>query len=220
MATITRSALRSTIRQRADMEDSQFISDSELNGYIQSSAAELYDLLVESNEDYNTLDKLVTISSGNSFSLPQNCYKVRGLDYTTDGGATFIPVWPFNFLERGAQFDPTLSRRIAQVRYKIMAGKIILLPESEAPGQYRLWWVPTLDPLVTDQAKLEGYNGFEEYVVLDCTIKCLNKEESDVSAHERALTKMKKRIENMSKSRDQGGPEVVADVRDPWRDLW
>ena len=51
--TMTLAELREASRQRADQENSQFISDSELNSYINQSYFELYDILVQSyGDDY------------------------------------------------------------------------------------------------------------------------------------------------------------------------
>ena len=65
MATLA--TLRNRVRQRADMENNNFVSDSEVNQYINSSYAELYDLLVAKFEDYYVADPLeFAISSGSS----------------------------------------------------------------------------------------------------------------------------------------------------------
>src|SRR5258707_3681532 len=46
-------AIRATVRQRCDKVNSAFVTDLELNGYINSSIAEVYDLLIGAyGEDY------------------------------------------------------------------------------------------------------------------------------------------------------------------------
>ena len=44
--TRTRLELRDEVRQRADMVYSDFVSDSEINRYINESISELYDMLI------------------------------------------------------------------------------------------------------------------------------------------------------------------------------
>ena len=52
MATFTESDLRTRARRRADMENSTFVSDAEIQDYLNSSISELHDFMVKSYEDY------------------------------------------------------------------------------------------------------------------------------------------------------------------------
>ena len=45
---ITLAELRTQARNRADMESSEFVTDTELTDYINSSIAELHDILIQS----------------------------------------------------------------------------------------------------------------------------------------------------------------------------
>ena len=52
---VTLTELRTLTRQRADMENSQFVDDTELTRYLNNSWGELYNLIGENfNEDYFT----------------------------------------------------------------------------------------------------------------------------------------------------------------------
>ncbi len=52
MALVQLKDLRTRTRQRADMVYSQFVSDAELNNYLNDALKELYDLLIQANVDY------------------------------------------------------------------------------------------------------------------------------------------------------------------------
>lgn len=52
-----------------------------------------------------------------------------------------------------------------------------------------------------------------EYVVVDCTIKCKAKEESDVGLEMAQKGALLERIETMARNRDAGAPRTVSDVR-------
>lgn len=65
------------IREQADQQSSQFISDSELTGYINNSYAELYSILVSKFEDYFMLSLDFEIASGNSFTVPSDVTNTR-----------------------------------------------------------------------------------------------------------------------------------------------
>ena len=51
MATFTEADLRTRARRRADMENSTFVTDAEIQDYLNSSIAELHDFMVKSYED-------------------------------------------------------------------------------------------------------------------------------------------------------------------------
>lgn len=209
MALRSLSWLRSRVRQIADMENSKFVSDSELLSFINDSAKKLYDILVSSNEDYSTLIVPFTISSGNTSTLPADCYKVRGIDYSY--GGDWVPLRRFQFAERESY--NVRSRTIIDLAYRLVKDQIYILPQDKATGSYRLWYVPELPDLALDADTIDGKNGFEEYVILDAGIKCKIKEESDTRELVQARNEALNRVTQMAQERDYGGPDRVADVR-------
>lgn len=211
MATETLENLRTRVRQRADMVYSKFVSDSELNSYINESAKDLYDLLVGSNEDYYTILSNITVTGG-TYSLPSDFYKLRGLDWSGDGGQNWCRVKRFNFLERDKYNGPRSDFLRAPVMYQIVGNSLRFMPEEQAPGSYRLWYIPTLTSMSANSDTLEGVNGWEEYVVIDAAIKCLAKEESDTRALMQAKNEIFERVSQLSAERDYDGPDQIADV--------
>jgi len=70
---VSLSTLRLLTKQRADMEDEQFITDDEWRRMLNRSYAELYDLIVTSanSEDYFLNSSTITLVSGTqSYNLP------------------------------------------------------------------------------------------------------------------------------------------------------
>lgn len=320
---ITLSSLREQVRQRADMQNSNFISDTELDGYINSSYKELYDIVVSRFEDYYTTSSLFTISAGNTEALPDDFYKVRGVDYNYGGSFYELRKWNFNdrnILDR--PYNILSSRYIDYRRYRLIGNNVQIVPEDKATGDYRLWYIPfatdmvvgvlatlttqdvtytsalglyedgngitieftsggtagaevvtvagqaisvqiedgvstsqnvvdaitgdvTASALVTAQVagsdlqtqtvfgptnlsggivQVDGqtFNGWEEYIVIDAAMKCLVKEESDVSVLFGQKQALLDRIEKMASNRDAGEPEKVTDINrftDDW-DTW
>jgi hypothetical protein len=202
MANKTLLDLRTESRQRSNQENSTFVTDTELNAYINASAAELYDLLVGKFEDYFTVSEDFSISSGNTWTLPSNFYKLRGLDFDANG--TFQVIRPFTFAERMS----TQSRS-----YRVVGDDLIIMPETSAPGNYRLWWIPRMTQMSADTDQLRGVMDFDEYVIVDAAMKCLLKEESDISALMAMKEGLKQRINSMAANRDASGEaNAVADV--------
>lgn len=219
--TLTLLQLRTRARERADMVNSSFVTDSELTGYVNSSYQEFYDLLTNAVEDYNISTLNFTISSGNTYAAPTDLYKVRGIDDMTDP-ANPLPVRLFNFNERNDYNQiNTIAYRFSTVKYKILGNNLTFLPESQAQKAYRLWYVPIATLLVNDNDTAAGINGWLEYVVIDSAIKMLIKEESDTKVLFRAKKELIDRIEAMRSKRDQSLPEKISRIAtrysDPYR---
>lgn len=210
----TRAELRERARQRADMERSQYISDTEIDGYLQQSWFELYDILVSRFEDYYSTTVTSTVASGSSeITLPADFYKLRGVDYKLDG-STYATVRSFNFLERNKRarnFDRLIAGRRNLV-YRIMGSKLLLLPENDAAGDYRIWYIPRCATFVNDSTNVNNVLDFDEYIVVDVAIKMLSKEESDIAPLLAEKAALKVRIESMASNRDAGEPATVQDV--------
>jgi hypothetical protein len=205
------------------MENSTFITDSELTTYINESYAELYDLIIASYEDYYTTEVSLTASSqAGVLTLPSDFYKLRGLDKAAGGSnIDYTTVYKYNFNERNKR--PSLGLRAGYglyVEYRIVKNEIKLEPKAAADGTYRLWYMPQITFLVADGDLVDAPAGFDEYIVIDAGIKCLAKEESDTMALDRAKALMTARIENMAVNRDADQPETISDVQDdllgPW----
>lgn len=210
----TRAELRDRARQRADMERSQYISDGELNVYLQQSWFELYDILVSRFEDYYSTTVTSTVAGGSSsIALPADFYKLRGVDYQLDG-STYSTLRAFNFLERNKRarnFDRLIAGR-RNIVYRLMGNQLLLLPENDAVGTYRIWYIPRCPTFVDDTTQVNNVLDFDEYIVVDAAIKMLSKEESDIAPLLAEKAALKVRIESMSSNRDAGEPATVQDV--------
>jgi hypothetical protein len=209
---MTLAELITAARQRADMVNSTFIQDAEWTSYINSSYAELYDILVSRFEDYFTAIQNFTISTGNTYTLPAALYKIRGIDFslTSDSWATLRK---YNFDERN-RVDNSQARTLRgnfDRQYRVMGSKLYILPEGSATGSYRLWYIPRFTPLVSSTDEASNVLDFEEYIVVDAAIKALIKEESDTQVLMVIKQQLKDRIEAMAANRDTQ-PERIADV--------
>jgi hypothetical protein len=211
----TLSSLRTRVRARADMKNSNFVEDSELNQYINSSYQELYDILVTSFEDYYTLPPVAfSIASGsNYYELPSDFYKLRGVDSSLDG-SNYYTMQPFDFANRNKFNQSLLVMNSANYykQYRIVGDRLYITPEDDAAGNYRIWYVPKAVTLGSDSDTLDGINGWEEYIVVDATRKCLAKEESDTSFLVQEKEMLRQRIIAAAARRDAGMPKSITDV--------
>ncbi len=202
------------VRERSDMQNSTFVSDAEITGYINSSYSELYDILVSRFEDYYSAQTPFTIPGGsNTYAMPSTVYKIRGIDYSL-GGNEYSTVRKYNFEERN-RIDRARNRLVLGANdrsYRLMGGNIHILPQDKGAGNYVLWSIPRFTPLALPADTMGDVLDFEEYVVVDAAVKCLLKEESDASSLYTIKKDLKARIEAMSSNRDTS-PDRISDVR-------
>jgi len=200
MGTVTLATLRQRIRQRANMENSQFVTDSEIDGYINDSIARLYDLIIDHRgEQYFESEQNITLTKGTSeYDLPSDFYKVVSLE--DDSG---FPIDTFNRRD--------YLHKSRHIKYNIMNNKL-KFNRNDYSGNVKLWYVPLAPTLSDDADTADFYNGWDRFVIVDAAIVCLNKEESDTSQLERELMTLERRIQNSSDKNDHQ-PSKVVDVQ-------
>jgi hypothetical protein len=207
---VTLASLITQTRQRADIEGSQVVTDSELTGYINSSIKELYDILVSTYEDYYLSETTVTVTTGDSITLPTDFYKLRGLDYVE--GSVYYPVLPFKFSQRNQQNVELFSATPAvKSRYRVQGSVIKLVPAAAAAGAYRVWYIPRATELSLTTDTFDGINGWEEFVIVDAAIKCMVKQELGTQELEKQKKDLIRRIEAMAPNRDADAPACIKD---------
>lgn len=212
---VTLLELKTQARDRADMSESNFVSDSELVSYINNSIAELHDLLIAAfNEDYVMEEYEWTADGANfEFDLPDDIYKLRGVDVAY-GADEWTTVKRFNFNRRNeAQNAFTWNMLgLPYLEYRLVGSKIRFNRVPDANTSLRMFYNPKATQLAVDADEYDDINGFSEYVVVDAAIKMLNKEESDVSVLMAQKEALKQRIQNMAQNRDANEPESVTDI--------
>lgn len=196
------------------MEGSDFVTDSELVGYINNSIAELHDLLVATyGPDYYVENyAFTTTASTENYALPANFYKLKGVDVLLSGNQ-YYSLRPFNFNERNRDQDVTWGLLAGPtIRYRLVGTNLKFSPAPDSGYNVRLWYIPLPTQLVLDADIYNDINSYAEYVITDVAIKMLQKEESDVSVLSAQKMDLRKRIENMAQNRDADQPESISDI--------
>lgn len=211
--TITLLQLRTQARQRADMEKSLLVSDTELTAYVNSSIAELHDLLISAYEsDYSISSNSFNTTAGtDTYALPSDFYKLRGVDITVN--STVQNLQPFNFNERNVnQNQGWFIPGSAIPRYRTVGNNLVFSPKPDGAVPVKLWYIPVATKLVSDTDELSDLNQFAEYVIIDAAIKMLIKEESDVTVLMASKAAMVQRINSMAANRDAGQGDSISDI--------
>lgn len=225
-------------QQRADRVNSQFVTLPEWNTYINQAMMELYDLLIETYDDYNIAQPAqftttgatnlyplpngtlsFTDSNGNSF-VAEPFYKLRGVDLganvaTANNG--WVTIRKFNFNDRNRYFYPNSASTLFGVfnmQYRLLGSNISFIPVPSANQPVRIWYIPRI-PLLLQETDITtvSISGWIEYVIVEAAIKALIKEEGDVSALMAQKEALKLRIQGAAQNRDAAMPEQIADTR-------
>lgn len=223
-------------RERADRLNSNFITLSELNSYINQSLTELYDLLITVYEDYYKAPNALFYTVGGNQSYydlpngitqfyaddgttlftPQPIYKLLGVDLGLNiSNNGWVTVDKFMFADRNRFFYPNTNSTIYGVfncQYRWMGNKIEFIPIPSSRQPIRIQYIPRLQVLLqpTD-ITTTSISGWLEYVITDVAIKILQKEESDVSVLVAQKTALMDRINSSAPAKDAGRPDTISD---------
>lgn len=197
--TVTLAQLRTRIRDRAKMSGSSFVSDSEILTLINNSIASMHDLIIKhrGEEYFETKSTLTIVNGTKEYALPNDFYKLCGVMDEDD-----IPLDTFDRRERDHQSGPA--------KYRIANNKFHL-NRDDFSGVLTIYYVPLSTSLSVDADTCNFYNGWDEYVTIDCAKTLLEMEESDASHLERQLFKIEERIAQ-SAPKDINRPGRIADV--------
>ncbi len=208
--------IRDLCRERADMEENEFVTDSTFNSHINASLAELHDLLIAAYADdyYMNEYDFTSTQDVKTYAFPSDFYKVRGLDGLITG--SWVDIHKFNFNKRNVDQQNSLLNIMGtpNIRYRAVGSNIMFSRVPDPGTQFKLWYTPKSVVLVNDSDAFEDINGYLEYVIVDVAMKVLNKEETDVSVLAGQKQAMHERLVAMSANRDANEPESVSDIYD------
>jgi len=213
--TVTLATLRTRVRQLADLENSAFVSDTELTDKINEAITELYDLLVRAagDEYYATTSSITTTAGTAAYALPATFYKLCGVDWTNPPSGGTATLEPYTLLARNMFTGEANGWSFYQrPRYRLNRTNINFIPTPDAGQAITLHYVPTPTALSADGDTFDGIDGWEKLVVYTAAIECLIKEESDPSALMALREQVRQRIESQASERDIGAPAAVTDV--------
>lgn len=239
---ISLGALRLKAMQRADRVNSNFVTMTEWNSYINQSMFELYDLLITVYEDYyiapaitfNSVagQQLYALPNGsNSFKnqagstiIPAPFYKLTGVDLALNTAQNaWITINKFNFIDRNKYVYPTAGSTIYgmyNIQYRVIGNNIEFIPFPASGQMFQLWYIPRITELLQDtDTTTVGISGWAEYIIVKAAYYALTKEESDTAPLVMQLAALTKRIEESAANRDAGQPDTISGTRNA-NNIW
>lgn len=218
--------MRNEVRDRADIENSQHITDAQINRYINQSGAALHAILVEHCEDefIELFSGTTSAASGNLTSISlgavpeesNGAYKIVAVELEVSGRRRHIERWSWQ--THGALIDQSNSGSL-DFRYRWVSYTLQIIPGCPTATPYWVYAIPPFVDLTDDDDTLDGRDGWEEWIVIDAAVKCLLKEESDTRPLVAERTEVLERVKSQMKARDFARPDRVQDTeRRSWYD--
>lgn len=230
--------LRLSCQQRADRVNSNFVTLTEWNRFINLAMYELYDLLITVDEEYFIAapvqfpavanqslyplpDGNITFTNGNTgatgFVAPP-FYKFKGQDLSLNTASNaFVTVNKFTFMDRNRFVYPNTASTIYGVfnlQYRLQGNNVKFIPTPSANQTLQMWYIPRLPQLLQDtDLTTIGYSGWLQYVIVRAAKYALDKEEADTQMLLVELQQLADRINGTATNRDTGQPDRVTDVR-------
>jgi hypothetical protein len=209
------------------MVNTTFVTDAQLNVWIDESLAELWDLLSRADPDRYLMApySIATTASGSkpyAYALPADFYQARGVDLVI--GNDRYPLERVDFLDR-ERFSTASSLAMPPygtlVRYRIErsaadgSGARIVFDPDPGTNTYNLHYVQAPQLLGSDVATFDGVAGWEMWIVYDVAAKALAKEESDASFCLAQRARIEERIKHSGRQRDAASPTKIQDTYRP-----
>lgn len=200
--------VRTSCKQQSDNVNQAFLSDSEWDALIGAAYQELYGRIVQAfGNDYFVQTPalqftFVTDGVNDHYALPsgvtdgpddphQVFFKLLGVDLKLTA-TQWVTVKPFAMMDRN--------------RYSSIGTGV------PAAGQtVRVLYVPRLVLPTLDDDKIDGVNGWEDWIVCRACMIALAKEESDVSVFKFRLKQLEDRLDSEIENRDAGSPACIVD---------
>lgn len=222
----------------ADMLNSTFLTQDELDWNINQSSDELYDILVEKFGDNYFLAPplLIPLTGLVSYPIPDGSnypiggvnspamYKISGIDANISGAAPgpnagWVPLSRSNWSDRDRYTtwpgQAGALNNIYQMSYRVMGNQIFLFPTNQNQ-LIQIWYVPIRQRMLLDTDMLPfSISSWSEYVVVDAAVKAARKEESYelVQVLQSQKAALLDRIEKIAANRDVDQPNSVSNVR-------
>lgn len=216
--------LRQAIRERSDTENDPHISDAELGRWVNASRWALYDKLIAAGENYVSAKATIVGNGTDTYPLPDGTlygnapafYKKQLVELAAPGPQKWVTLHRFNLGEKNRFRLPSAISYagLVNLRHCFDGGSLLFSRDFNASESVRLWYSPKLSPLVQDSDIADDWSGWLDYVVVDCAIRAVVKQERDPQALMVDLGKIDARIEKMVANRDQGEPATVTEIDD------
>lgn len=214
--TRTLALLVSDVRQRTNLENSEFVTDDEITEYLNQELAELHARMTmnEGQPHFRTTEDFDVIAGTQLYALPADFWKVQRVSANIDG--IHRDMHPFMEGERAELLNTQyLAAMFAGgPRYRIQADNIEVLPATRS-FTMTLFYVQSCVRLVNDSDTTDGFNGYEVAAIYGACATIKEKEETNPAFYLSQKDRILRQIDALAAQRDASHPERVTDVLAP-----
>lgn len=213
---VTLADLVARSRQRADLVSNENIASAEADSYVNQSLAELYDIIVQADEDYFTVTTNMPVTANvatvDISGWTPKLLKLRGIDIPWNGQTYKLTAQRMELGERNDLQGPMPSYLIGMpTSFFMYSSTIKLAPTPSSSFTATVWYIP-VPPTLSGAATFNAQSGWDEFIVVDAARKMLLKQERDVTALTGEREQLRSHIIS-SYRRDFSGPKRVTRTR-------
>jgi len=156
--TVTVAGVITRIREMADMENTQFITDAEILRRVNQSYRRLYNEIAATCEDYFTISTTIpTVANQADYDLPADFYKLRGINFEDANRPASLQ--RFEFRQRNIKVWPGQQ----PAAYTLVNDHFTVYPTPSGVHNLTFHYIPVPADL-TAVDSFNAYNGWDQYV--------------------------------------------------------
>jgi hypothetical protein len=183
-------------KAKADMRASNFFSQEDWIDAFNEAYTELYDILIESGDNYYVAEEFINITSsgGTDYDLPVDFYKVLNMDFEVNATSNIY----------------VTMKRFMESERNNTVGNVANIPNGRV--RIRYYPQPTKFTNADLATTLDGYANWEKMIVTRMAIIAMDAEESNTDRLYRQFSEYKRNITEASQERDYHQPARISDV--------
>lgn len=198
------------------MQQTSFILDDEWNEYINESACELHDLILQADPKCIITRETIVLNYDQQFyDLPDDFYKMEAV-YRTVGNIRYgIDRVDFHGIGQGLAVLANVVVGGSPYCYSLVGSQIYFVPTPSGSNGVEIWYFPSFTRLVddTDTLNYPVINGWEQFVIIATVIKAKAKDGNlNIQNEMTQKTELTNRIIRMANKRDEWEPPKFFDA--------
>lgn len=204
---VTVQSILDEARSLADMENTEFVTDTELLQWINKGYQRMHNKLNNAYEMYRvTSQDITTVQDQKDYDLAADFLKLVKVMYVNDDEREY----PIRRKDLNTS-DWLTWRRGWPLLYSLLGQKIRFYPVPQSGHVMRLYYVPAVpELLITDTIDVEQY--MDEYIAHYVAVKCKIKEETSAAELMVERDKLERECVETAAPRDFSDAAVIQDV--------
>lgn len=216
-STVTATELTNRLRRVTDIEGATGrFPDAELHDYLKTSHRKWVDFILNHGGShlFETTHSVSTAPPASTVSLASNHYRLVGVDAVAGGVTRTLRPLPVGERNRW-NFDGVSWQGTGRIYYRVLGSVLRLYPTPDAAYSLTIHYIPEADvDFTTGSNTIDGFNGWDEFVVLEAAMLVLDKDNRKKDHVERRLADLRNSVVSSVRGLDVGEPDVVGDVTD------